>query len=158
MKDKKQEPTALLLFFFSGLLSLILQVVWLKKLVLVFGNTVWAVSTLLTAFMAGLALGSWLFGRIADRSDSPLKVKNYLVNLKNATERREDIMARLDRYETATIYNLTGQLLFREGKRLEAFEQFNMIPMSNPEDLEPVEYFGASYQTPFLKNAAIPKE
>ncbi len=72
MKETKQKPIALTLFFFSGLISLILQVVWLKKLVLVFGNTVWAVSTLLTAFMAGLAIGSWVFGRIADRTESPL--------------------------------------------------------------------------------------
>lgn len=78
MKDTKQKPIALTLFFFSGLISLILQVVWLKKLVLVFGNTVWAVSTLLTAFMAGLAIGSWVFGRIADRIESPLKLYGIL--------------------------------------------------------------------------------
>ncbi len=78
MRNKRQKPIALTLFFFSGLLSLIFQVVWLKKLVLVFGNTVWAVSTLLTAFMAGLAIGSWLFGRIADRSGSPLKLYGFL--------------------------------------------------------------------------------
>ena len=45
MKNRKQKPIALTLFLFSGFLSLIFQVVWLKKLVLVFGNTVWAVST-----------------------------------------------------------------------------------------------------------------
>jgi spermidine synthase len=74
MNVSTQKPIAFVLFFCSGLLSLIFQVVWLKKLVLVFGNTVWAVSTLLTAFMAGLAIGSWLFGRIADRSGSPLRL------------------------------------------------------------------------------------
>ncbi|MCP4403020.1 MAG: hypothetical protein GY801_37660 [bacterium] len=111
----------------------------------------------------------YLSGRILSRSESSsatyttlltyrTSMKPYLVNLENAAEPREAIMAKLDRYETATIHNLTGQLLFREGKRLEAFEQFNKIPMLNPEDLEPVEYFGASYQRPFLKNAAIPQE
>lgn len=78
MKDHQQKVIALMLFFFSGVVSLIFQVIWLKKLVLVFGNTVWAVSTLLTAFMAGLALGSWLFGRMADRTDSPLKIYGIL--------------------------------------------------------------------------------
>ncbi len=78
MKTNRQKSIALTLFFFSGLISLIFQVVWLKKLVLVFGNTVWAVSTLLTTFMAGLALGSWLFGRIADRTGSPLKLYGIL--------------------------------------------------------------------------------
>jgi spermidine synthase len=40
----------------------------------VFGNTVFAVSTVLTAFMLGLALGSWLFGGIADKSRNPLRL------------------------------------------------------------------------------------
>jgi len=64
---------AKILFLFSGIISLTFQVIWLKKLVLIFGNTVWAVSTLVTTFMAGLALGSWLFGRIADRVRQPLR-------------------------------------------------------------------------------------
>ncbi|NIM16067.1 MAG: hypothetical protein GTO45_29040 [Candidatus Aminicenantes bacterium] len=69
---------AMLLFLLSGLISLVFQVAWLKMLLLVFGNTVWAVGTLLTAFMAGLALGSWLFGRIADRTGSPLRLYGIL--------------------------------------------------------------------------------
>ena len=40
----------------------------MRKLALVFGNTVHAVSTVVAVFMGGLALGSWLFGRLADRS------------------------------------------------------------------------------------------
>lgn len=72
MKERFQNNIIRALFLFSGLISLTLQVVWLKKFVLVFGNTIWAVSTLLTTFMAGLALGSWLFGRIADRLKHPL--------------------------------------------------------------------------------------
>ncbi len=78
MKKHASAQIAFVLFFFSGFLSLIFQVVWLKKLVLVFGNTVWAVSTLLTAFMAGLAIGSWIFGRVADRIDAPLKLYGIL--------------------------------------------------------------------------------
>lgn len=39
---------------------------------LIFGSTAFAVSTVLTAFMAGLALGSYLFGRWIDRRGSPL--------------------------------------------------------------------------------------
>ncbi|MGE5069628.1 MAG: fused MFS/spermidine synthase, partial [Bacillota bacterium] len=33
----------------------------------IFGNTTYAIATVLSAFMAGLAIGSYLFGRIADR-------------------------------------------------------------------------------------------
>jgi len=81
MSSKIKNHIVIYLFFFSGLVSLILQIAWLKMLTLVFGNTVWAVSTLLTVFMAGLALGSWLFGKIADRLGSPLKLYGVIEGL-----------------------------------------------------------------------------
>jgi spermidine synthase len=57
----------LALFLFSGVSGLIYEVVWSRMFVLVLGSTVYAVSTVLGVFMGGLALGSWLFGRLADR-------------------------------------------------------------------------------------------
>ena len=45
---------------------------------LVFGHTVFAVTTVLTAFMAGLGLGSWAFGRLADRQARPLRLYGLL--------------------------------------------------------------------------------
>lgn len=62
------------LFFVSGATALIYEVVWLRWLVLVFGSTAFAVSTALTAFMGGLALGSWAIGRRADRVAHPLRL------------------------------------------------------------------------------------
>ena len=47
-------------------------------LVLVFGNTVFAVSTILTSFMAGLSLGSLYFGKISDKIKKPLTVYAFL--------------------------------------------------------------------------------
>lgn len=44
----------------------------MRMLGLIFGATVLAVTTVLTAFMAGLALGSYLFGKFADRSRNAL--------------------------------------------------------------------------------------
>ncbi|MBI2988258.1 MAG: fused MFS/spermidine synthase, partial [Deltaproteobacteria bacterium] len=41
--------------------------VWTRMLTQIFGNTTYAIATVLSAFMAGLALGSYSFGRIADR-------------------------------------------------------------------------------------------
>lgn len=82
-------------------------------------------------------------------------VEDYLVNLDNATINKEKIIEILGKYWIATTYNLTGQRLFREGRRSEAFEKFDLIPIYNPEDKEPVEYFGAPYQEPFLKKARI---
>ena len=62
----------LALFFVSGIAGLIYQVLWLRRLSLVFGVTVYAASTVLAAFMAGLAIGSALSGRILRRGLSPL--------------------------------------------------------------------------------------
>ena len=68
----------LLLFFVSGGAGLIYEVVWTRAFGVVFGNTVFAVSTVLTAFMLGLAGGSWLFGRVADKSARPLRMYAWL--------------------------------------------------------------------------------
>jgi spermidine synthase len=62
-----------ILFFLSGSAALIYQILWLRLLGLVFGVTVYAASTVLAAFMAGLALGSLLAGRLADRVRHPLR-------------------------------------------------------------------------------------
>lgn len=57
----------LALFFCSGLSGLIYEVLWSRRLGLTFGHSTLAVSTVITAYMGGLALGSWLGGRWADR-------------------------------------------------------------------------------------------
>ena len=60
------------LFYLSGIAGLIYQVLWLRRLSVVFGVTVYAASTVLAAFMAGLAIGSALSGRVLRRGVSPL--------------------------------------------------------------------------------------
>jgi spermidine synthase len=57
----------LVLFFLSGTSALVYQVLWMRLLALVFGVTVHAATTVLAAFMAGLAIGSAVAGRLADR-------------------------------------------------------------------------------------------
>lgn len=64
----------LILFFFSGASSLVYQVVWVRMLMPVFGVSTFAVSTVLAAFMAGLALGSYWCGRVADRRGNGLRL------------------------------------------------------------------------------------
>ena len=64
----------ILLFLISGATGLVYEVTWTRAFGVVFGNTVFAVSTVLTAFMFGLAAGSWLIGKIADRSGNPLRL------------------------------------------------------------------------------------
>ncbi|MFA7943843.1 fused MFS/spermidine synthase [Pseudomonas brenneri] len=61
-----------LLLFTSGAAALVYQVLWIKQLSLVVGVEVYAITTGISAFFAGLALGSLLFGRWADRLARPL--------------------------------------------------------------------------------------
>ncbi len=67
-----------LCFFFSGAAGLIYEIVWMRMLGLVFGHTVFAVITVLAGFMAGLALGAFLFGSMIDRRGRPLRVYGLL--------------------------------------------------------------------------------
>jgi spermidine synthase len=67
-----------LFFFVSGASSLVFEVIWERQLMKVFGATSLAIGTLLTAFMAGLALGATLGGRWAQRSARPLRVYGLL--------------------------------------------------------------------------------
>ncbi|MBI2944509.1 MAG: fused MFS/spermidine synthase [Candidatus Wallbacteria bacterium] len=53
--------------FTTGLCSLVYQVVWMRMLIRVFGCTTYAVSTAVSVFMAGLAIGGWLAVRVLRR-------------------------------------------------------------------------------------------
>lgn len=61
------------LFFLSGATGLIYEIVWTRFFTIAYGNTTYGVSAVLTAFMAGLGLGSYVFGRVIDRK------KDYLL-------------------------------------------------------------------------------
>lgn len=56
----------------SGAAGLVYQVAWARMLALVAGNTVHAVAMVVAAFLAGLALGSRVWGARADRMANPL--------------------------------------------------------------------------------------
>jgi len=62
----------LLFFFLSGACGLVYEVVWTKLFALSMGSTTYALSTVLAAFMGGLALGSWFGGKWIDRRGNPL--------------------------------------------------------------------------------------
>ncbi len=66
------------LLFGSGFSALVYELIWLRKFALVFGNTTYATSAVLVAFMGGLALGSHLLGKAADRVRDPLRLYGWL--------------------------------------------------------------------------------
>jgi spermidine synthase len=72
MRSRRLPLMLCLLFVLSGSSGLIYEVVWLRMLSRTLGSTVYAASTILAVFMAGLALGSFVLGRFADRVRRPL--------------------------------------------------------------------------------------
>jgi len=61
------------LFFASGALALVYQVLWQRQLALLFGSGSAATAAVLAAFLAGLGLGSAWIGRLAPRCGRPLR-------------------------------------------------------------------------------------
>ena len=67
----------LLSFFVTGACGLLYQVVWARKLVLLFGTTAYAISTVLAIFFLGLGLGSLWGGRLAEQTSRPLRLYGF---------------------------------------------------------------------------------
>ena len=63
-----------LLLVASGTAALIFQVLWIKQLTRIVGVDVYAVTTGVSAFFAGLAAGGFFWGRQADRAPRPLRL------------------------------------------------------------------------------------
>ncbi|MFO7560932.1 MAG: fused MFS/spermidine synthase [Desulfobacterales bacterium] len=59
-------------FFVSGLTGLTYQILWTRMIVKIIGSAPFAISIVLTVFMGGLGLGSYLAGRTIDRVKNPL--------------------------------------------------------------------------------------
>ncbi|MEQ1502347.1 MAG: fused MFS/spermidine synthase, partial [Myxococcota bacterium] len=72
-RHERALASLLLLFFVSGATALTYQTLWVRTLELVFGTSTFAISTVLAAFMLGLAIGGFAAGRYADRVLRPLK-------------------------------------------------------------------------------------
>lgn len=58
--------------------ALIYEITWIRPLTMVFGTSIYAVSTIIAAFILGLALGSWIAGKFSDRLKNPLKYFAFL--------------------------------------------------------------------------------
>ncbi len=70
-------------FALSGMCALIYQLLWTRWLGLIVGNFATATATVVTAFMAGLALGNWLVGRVAGRL-GPARALRFYAGLEAA--------------------------------------------------------------------------
>jgi spermidine synthase len=70
----RQKVIIYLAFFLSGFLALTYEVLWIREFTLVFGASALAMSSVLTSYMGGLALGSACIGRIADRIERRIRL------------------------------------------------------------------------------------
>lgn len=77
-KTRRISVAAAAMFFVSGAIGLIYQVVWSRLFNQVFGVTTYAVTAVLTTYLGGLALGAWLLGPLADRAARPLRLYGWL--------------------------------------------------------------------------------
>jgi spermidine synthase len=65
---------AYFIFFLSGFAGLVYQVLQMRQVGFLLGNTSQATATTLTAYFLGLSVGSWFWGRKASSSKSPIKL------------------------------------------------------------------------------------
>ena len=70
--SRRPTDTVLILFFVSGFCGLIYESVWAHYVKLMLGHAAYAQTLVLVVFIGGLALGSWLCARIAERIRNPL--------------------------------------------------------------------------------------
>ncbi len=69
---------AFIVFFISGFAALLYQVIWQRLLVFFSGADVYAVTLIVTTFMAGLGLGNLVGGYVADRFSRRTKLVMFI--------------------------------------------------------------------------------
>lgn len=74
----RKNVIALICFFLSGFTGIVYEICWIRKSSLVFGNTIFAVSTVVSLFFCGLAIGSYLFGRLSLKESRPVRLYSFL--------------------------------------------------------------------------------
>ena len=73
LMQKNNRWTPYILVLLSGVSCLVFQLLWMRQLALLFGNTAHAASMTLAVFFLGLALGSWFWGRRAATARNPMR-------------------------------------------------------------------------------------
>ncbi|HQO08707.1 MAG TPA: fused MFS/spermidine synthase [Clostridiales bacterium] len=77
-KQNKIYFALIIILFLSGTFSLIYQIAWVRFLTLLLGSTTLGITTVVSSFMGGLALGSWLASKYLTNRKNPLKIYAFL--------------------------------------------------------------------------------
>jgi spermidine synthase len=75
---QRENLFVLVLFFLSGFCGLVYEIAWIRKATLLFGATTLAVSSVISIFFAGLAIGAWFSGAWSKRSERPLRLYGFI--------------------------------------------------------------------------------
>jgi spermidine synthase len=78
MANKKITHVVIGLFFLSGCLALVYEILWLKELKLLFGSTIQAASVTVAAFFLGLSAGGFFWGSRAPKIANLLRAYGLL--------------------------------------------------------------------------------
>ena len=81
MKRKTISNLIMMIYFVSGMCSLIDEVIWVRLFKLILGNTVYASSIVVSVFLGGLALGALIMGRYCDSVNRHLRLYALLESL-----------------------------------------------------------------------------
>jgi len=76
--DSKETIIVLFLFFASGAVGLVYEVLWLKELNILFGNTSYAAATTLSVFFLGLSMGGYVWGKQTARISNLVRAYGLL--------------------------------------------------------------------------------
>ncbi len=71
---KLPRPILYIIFFCSGAVGLVYQIIWSRMLYLIFGVSTYSVIAVTSGFMAGLAIGSFLIGKLLHQKTNALRV------------------------------------------------------------------------------------
>jgi len=76
--DKNPQKILPALFFLSGSSALMFEVIWQRYMVLAFGASAPAITAILTAFLCGIAFGSWAGGKIVKRVKNVIRLYGFV--------------------------------------------------------------------------------
>ena len=68
----KKKYLLYLYYFISGFITLIFQILWQRKLLLIFGGTIYSIAILLSVWMLGLSIGNIIFNRVSHKIKRPI--------------------------------------------------------------------------------------
>ncbi|TDB59840.1 MFS transporter [Arundinibacter roseus] len=77
--NKRLKIVIIVLFFISGISSIVYQVVWQRYLTFSFGSDTLSTTIIVSIFMLGLGLGSYLGGKISDSLDDLKRLGLYVI-------------------------------------------------------------------------------